>query len=358
MRKRQRSAHHHAGSRLHLRRVNAKPTSRQQSALTWKISLAGWPPSKSAELLPSRPLAVLALRCWEFLPLRARQAAQRYTRRALCLEQAQGPAASVFQSGQFARSLQKAKCLFANLSTLAKYLQSWQHFGVDPGCGNFRNGARRSSRRSGVGLAAALTVRPRRPTRRPLVTRRSFSSCRLAQGRSRTGVSKETAGDTHWQGNAQSQERAPLRRRRQFAEANSRRGEADPPSGTARTGRQGCKGQRRRGKLRPGRDLRDTGPARLRDRAQCFPRHQNGWPIFLHYCPLFPGKQSSRKLSVTTLGGVGSRCQPAHAIVRAATATKHELGLSTLMSCCLVRLSNGGLGPPDEIVSLPAVHAA
>ena len=62
----------------------------------------------------------------EFLPLRARQAAQRYTRLALCLEQAQGPAPFVFRSSQFARSLQKAICLLANLSTLPKYLQSWQ----------------------------------------------------------------------------------------------------------------------------------------------------------------------------------------------------------------------------------------
>ena len=41
--------------------------------------------------------------------------------------------------------------------------------------------------------------------------------------------------------------------------------------------------------------------------------------------------------------------------MRAATATKHELGLSSCISCCLVRLSNGGLGPLDETaLSLPA----
>ena len=148
----------------------------------------------------------------------------------------------------------------------------------------------------------------------------------------------------HWQGNAQCQERAPLRRRRQFAKTDSRRGKADPSSETARTGRQGRKGQRRRGKLRLGRDLHEAGPARLRDRSQCFPTHQNGWPMFfLHCCPPLPRKRSSRNLSArrspqlvpsTTLGGVGSRRQPAHAIARAATATKHEPGLSP--SCRVV----------------------
>ena len=46
---------------------------------------AGRPPSKSLELLPSRRLAVRALRCWEFLLPHDRLAAQRYTRLALLL---------------------------------------------------------------------------------------------------------------------------------------------------------------------------------------------------------------------------------------------------------------------------------
>ena len=61
-----------------------------------------------------------------------------------------------------------------------------------------------------------------------------------------------------------------------------------------------------------------------------------GGPRSLHRIPLSPKKQSSQKLSarrspqlvLATLQGVGSRCQPAHAVVRAATATKHEPGLS------------------------------
>ena len=104
-----------------------------------------------------------------------------------------------------------------------------------------------------------------------------------------------------------------------------------------RTGEQRRKRQRRRGKLSWPSLLRDAGQTRLRERAQCFPRHQNGWPMFFALPSSFSGKQSSRNLSarrsphlipVTTLGGVGSRCQPAHAIARAVTATKHEPGLS------------------------------
>ena len=39
-----------------------------------------------------------------------------------------------------------------------------------------------------------------------------------------------------------------------------------------------------------------------------------------------------------------------------ARCNRHEAraGIAALISCCLVRLSTGGLGPPDEIVSLPA----
>ena len=136
-----------AGSQPLLRSVSAKPSSRQQCSLTWKISLAGWPPSKSGELLPFQRLAVRALRCWGFLLLRERRGARRYTRIALCLEPAHASVAFVSLSSQLVRSRQKAMCLLANLSTLPKYLQSWvaaldkprssrsleEEFGVDPG---------------------------------------------------------------------------------------------------------------------------------------------------------------------------------------------------------------------------------
>ena len=53
----------------------------------------------------------------------------------LCREPVQTSVASVSLSSQFARSLQKAICLLANLSTLPKYSRSWLQFyahGVDP----------------------------------------------------------------------------------------------------------------------------------------------------------------------------------------------------------------------------------
>ena len=141
------------------------------------------------------------------------------------------------------------------------------------------SGAKETGHGLALVVAAGRTVRPRRPNRHPLVTLRSFSSCRLTLESS----CKETVDGTHWQGNAQSQERAPLRRRRHFAVADSRRGKADPSGETARTWRQGREGQRRRGKLRLSRNLHVAGPARYRGRAHCFPRDQNGWPLFFFF---------------------------------------------------------------------------
>ena len=89
----------------------------------------------------------------------------------------------------------------------------------------------------------------------------------------------EASAVVAWHSNAQGQERVPLPRR-QLAKANSCRRLADPSGEAARTGGEGCEGQRRRGKLRPGRDLRELGPVRLRCRSHCFPRHQKGWAMF------------------------------------------------------------------------------
>ena len=62
--------------------------------------------------------------------------------------------------------------------------------------------------RPGVGLAAARTGRPRRHTRRPLVTRQILSRHRMAQGGSCARDRKWTADGTHWKGEAQGQRRA------------------------------------------------------------------------------------------------------------------------------------------------------
>ena len=45
---------------------------------------------------------------------------------------------------------------------------------------------------------------------------------------------------------------------------------------------------------------------------------------------------------------------------RRACCNRHEArgGIVALVSCCLVRLSNGGLGPPDETAVVPLWRAA
>ena len=66
----------------------------------------------------------------------------------------------------------------------------------------------------------------------------------------------------------------------------------------------------------------------------------------------FSERRLRQLLPVTLQGGVGSRCSPR----RRARCNRHEAraGIVALTPSCLVRLSNGGLGPPSEIVSLPA----
>ena len=60
-----------------------------------------------------------------------------------------------------------------------------------------------------------------------------------------------------------------------------------------------------------------------------------GGPCFCITVLFFLEKESSRNLSARrSPHGVGSRCQPARALVRAVTATKHEPGLSP--SCRVV----------------------
>ena len=74
--------------------------------------------------------------------------------------------------------------------------------------------------------------------------------------------------------------------------------------------------------------------------------------------PRFPENQISQKslakrspelVPVTVQGGVGSRCLPARAVVRAVTATKHELGLppsSRVVSCGSAPTENASLSLP------------
>ena len=112
--------------------------------------------------------------------------------------------------------------------------------------------------------------------------------------------------------------------------------EASPSCHAARTG--GAMAQRPKEAMQT--EVRvvifhDAGPAGPRNRARQFPQHRSGWLLvfFAKMSSFFPEKQSSRNLSArrspqlvpaTPLGGVGSRCPIARAIVRAVTATKHE----------------------------------
>ena len=132
VRRRQQSARHQAGSRPRVRNVSAKPNSRQRCSFTKKISLAGWPLPMSVGYSRPDAFAVRDLWCWEFLLVREGQAVQRYMRLALCLDPAQALVTFVSWSSQFARSLQKATCLLANLSTLPKHLHGCGQFCISP----------------------------------------------------------------------------------------------------------------------------------------------------------------------------------------------------------------------------------
>ena len=102
-----------------------RPNYRQQCCLTGKISLASWPPSKSVELLPSRPgsgpamLEILCRFAQDKRPSFTRGSHSAWGRRKGQPRSHSGQASSRGPS-------QKATCLLANLSTMPKNLQSWE----------------------------------------------------------------------------------------------------------------------------------------------------------------------------------------------------------------------------------------
>ena len=197
---------------------------------------------------------------------------------------------------------------------------------------------------------SGLTVRPRRSTLdRPVVARRSVSCHHLAQGSGRARDGKEAADDAHWKGNAQL-----------IAKADSCCGETCPSSQTAKTGELRRNGQRRRGKLRLGRDLHDAGPARLHDGARRFPPNQSGWPVFFALISSFSKETAFTKFVSEEIATARSRhnsrrrrlpmpASPRHR----AGCNRHEgrAGVVALASCCLVRLSNGGLALLMRVLS-------
>ena len=115
--------------------------------------------------------------------------------------------------------------------------------------------------------------------------------------------------------------------------------------------------------LRRGRDLHDAGPAQLRGRARRFLPNQSGWPLFFAFISfLFHGnkvhnicQRGDRQSSCSSLfkAALPMPASPRHR----ARCDRHEAraGIVALTSCCLARLSNGGLGPLDDTaLSLPA----
>ena len=123
---------------------------------------------------------------------------------------------------------------------------------------------------------------------------------------------------------------------------------------------EGREGQRWRGKLR---HLHDAGPARPRDRARQFPRHQSEWPLFFALMSTVSRETEFTKFVSEEIATVRSRHSSRRRRIpmpasprRRARCDRHEAraGTAAFLSCCLVRLSNGGLCLLDEIVSLPA----
>ena len=131
-----------------------------------------------------------------------------------------------------------------------------------------------------------------------------------------------------------------------------------------RTGEQRRKGQRRRGKFRLGRDLHDLGLARPRDRARQFPatskRVAHVFFALMYSCSR---EIEFRKFVNEEIATARSRHASRRRRVPMPASPRHRArcnrhgarpGIVALIWCCLVRLSTGGLGPPDEIASLPA----
>ena len=123
------------------------------------------------------------------------------------------------------------------------------------------------------------------------------------------------------------------------------------------------KNQGRRGIQRLGRGLHDSGPGQLRDRAR-FPPNQSGWSVFFALISFFSRGESSQKLSARSSPQLApsqsmaasdpDACQLAPSV----RFDRHEARawIVALKSWCLVRLRNGRVGPPDEIIT--RVHAA
>ena len=214
------------------------------------------------------------------------------------------------------------------------------------------------SRRDSTGSRPKFVLpHPRRLTRRPLDTRRTVTSQRLGPGSRHAPSRSESTLETYCRGD----ERAPCQRRHS-AKADPCCVEGDPSSQTAGSERQERWGQRRRGKPRPGRDLRTTGPACPRDRGRRFPPNQSGWPMFFALMSSFSREtefttSASEEIATARSRHASKRRQIPMSTSprRRARCNHHEApaAIVALILCCLLRLSTGGSGPLGGIISLP-----
>ena len=171
---------------------------------------------------------------------------------------------------------------------------------------------------------------------------------------------EEAACGGHWMENERSRTRAriaPASTTTTTCES-THRGETCPSRRTAGTGRQGRRSQRRRGKLRPGRDVDDAGPGQLRDRARRLPPIQSGWPISSFSSESDFTKFVSEEIATARARYTSRRRQnpmPASPHHRA-RCNLHEARarVLALLSCCLVRLSNEVWALLMRLLSSPA----
>ena len=220
--------------------------------------------------------------------------------------------------------------------------------------------AANDSRWDDMEFAQVRTLRPRRLTRRPFDTGRSLTGHRLGRGERHARSCKESALDIHCRDyGLQKQSRPAVKLTLQVKQE-------------AQRSKQERKGKRRRGKLRPGRDFRNAGPARSRDRGRRFPRHHSGWPTFFALMSSFTGETEFTKFVSEEIATALSRHNSRRRRIpmpasprRRVRCNRHEAraGVVALIPCCLVRLSTAGLGPPGETVSLPGctqrrIHSA
>ena len=203
----------------------------------------------------------------------------------------------------------------------------------------------------GPGFALGRTVRPRRLTRRLFVACRSLSCRRLTQGSGRAGDGEATPTG----------EGTPQAKSAKLSDDDHdddlRKQTRAAVKHAVQTEQQG------RCKLRAGCDLHDGGPALFRDRARRFPPNQSGWPMCFALVSSFSRETVFTKFGSEETATARARHTSRRRRIPMPTSPRHRArcnhheapaGTVAFVSCCIVLLNNGGLGPLDEIaLSLP-----